>query len=92
MFLLQIVVKMLASSVNPADINTVQGTYPMKPTKLPAVPGNEGVGMVIKTCSVAGSTNSNPITEGDWVIPRTPGIGTWQAFVHGSIEDFIKVC
>ena len=31
--------------INPADINQVQGTYGIRPT-LPAVPGNEGVGVV----------------------------------------------
>lgn len=80
---------MLASPVNPADINTIQGTYPVKPGRLPAVPGNEGVGVVIKSASAAGLVN--PYEEGDWVIPRGPGFGTWQAFVHGANDDFIKV-
>ena len=31
--------------INPSDINTIEGKYPIKPP-LPAVPGNEGVGVV----------------------------------------------
>lgn len=38
-------VRYLASPVNPADINQVQGVYPIKPS-LPAVGGNEMVGEV----------------------------------------------
>lgn len=32
-------VKILACPINPADINTIQGKYPVKP-EFPAVPGN----------------------------------------------------
>ncbi|MEM9400073.1 MAG: 2-enoyl thioester reductase domain-containing protein [Verrucomicrobiota bacterium] len=41
----QVLVKMLMASINPADINTVQGVYGLQPD-LPAVPGNEGVGII----------------------------------------------
>ena len=39
-------VRVLASPVNPADINFVQGVYGVKP-ELPAVPGMEGCGEVL---------------------------------------------
>lgn len=32
--------------INPSDINTIQGKYPLKPP-LPAVPGHEGVAEVV---------------------------------------------
>lgn len=35
----EVLVKILAAPVNPADINTIQGRYPVKPV-FPAVPGN----------------------------------------------------
>lgn len=41
----EVIVKMCAAPINPADINTIQGVYPIKPD-LPAVAGNEGVGRV----------------------------------------------
>ncbi|CAL8113652.1 unnamed protein product [Orchesella dallaii] len=81
----QILVKMLAAPVNPADINTIQGTYAIKPKQLPAVPGNEGVGVVVRSDPASG------LKSGDWVIPATPGIGTWQAYVLGNNSDFIKI-
>ena len=39
-------VRVLASPINPADINFVQGVYGVKP-ELPAVPGMEGCGEVV---------------------------------------------
>lgn len=41
----QVLVKWLAAPVNPADINQIQGIYPVKPPR-PAVGGNEGVGQI----------------------------------------------
>ncbi|KAJ8712320.1 hypothetical protein PYW07_005162 [Mythimna separata] len=40
-----VLVRMLAAPINPADINTIQGKYPVKLT-LPSIAGNEGVGIV----------------------------------------------
>lgn len=44
--------KMHAATVNPSDLNTIEGVYPLKPTdpewKLPAVAGHEGVGEIIE--------------------------------------------
>lgn len=41
----EVLVKILAAPVNPADLNTIEGTYGVKPP-LPAVPGIEGCGVV----------------------------------------------
>ncbi len=41
----QVLVRMLAAPVNPADLNFIEGTYGVKP-ELPATPGVEGCGMV----------------------------------------------
>lgn len=38
----EVLVQFKASPINPADINTIQGVYAIKP-KLPAIPGNEGI-------------------------------------------------
>ena len=58
-----VTVSVLASPVNPADINTIQGVYPSKPSSFPAVPGNEGVGYV------AGKGR---------VISAVPALGWWR--------------
>lgn len=40
-----VLVRMLAAPLNPADLNTIEGTYGVKPP-LPATPGIEGCGVV----------------------------------------------
>ena len=74
----EIIVEMLGAPVNPADINTVQGVYPIKPP-LPAVPGNEGVGRVLSV----GSEVKN-LAVGDTVVPLEVGLGTWRT--HGAFD------
>ncbi|XP_071807232.1 enoyl-[acyl-carrier-protein] reductase, mitochondrial-like [Asterias amurensis] len=66
-------IKMLASPINPADINTIQGVYPIKPA-LPTVGGFEGVGEVIE---VGGQVTE--VKLGDRVIPATNNLGTWRS-------------
>ncbi|XP_033120609.1 enoyl-[acyl-carrier-protein] reductase, mitochondrial-like [Anneissia japonica] len=68
-------IKMLASPINPADINTIQGIYPVKPP-LPAVGGFEGVGEVVEIKSGA-----SDIKVGDMVIPAINSLGTWRSQV-----------
>ena len=46
----QVLVEMKASPINPADINRFEGTYPIR-SPLPAVAGNEGVGIIVETGS-----------------------------------------
>lgn len=41
----EVLVRILAAPINPADLNTIEGTYGVKLT-LPAVPGIEGCGVV----------------------------------------------
>ncbi|MCJ8328984.1 MAG: zinc-binding dehydrogenase [Lentisphaeria bacterium] len=63
----EIHVRTLASPINPADINVIEGTYPILPS-LPAVPGNEGVAEVIDP------GDQNEIQKGDIVIAaNVPG-------------------
>ncbi|GMR47677.1 hypothetical protein PMAYCL1PPCAC_17872 [Pristionchus mayeri] len=49
----KILVRWLASPINPLDINKIQGAYMLKPS-LPAIGGSEGIGRVVKVgCSVS---------------------------------------
>src|SRR3954451_914269 len=65
------VVRMSAAPINPADLNSIEGRYPIK-APLPAIPGMEGSGVVIETGS--GATN---IAVGTQVIlPHS--YGTWR--------------
>jgi len=64
-------VRMLYAPINPADLNVIEGKYPIRP-KLPAVPGVEGVGVVEEIGQAAGTT----IRAGSHVL-LPHGIGTW---------------
>lgn len=82
-------VKFLASPINPADVNMIQGAYPIKPTfqqlgdeKL-AVGGNEGVAEVI---AVGDSIDS--LKVGDQVVMAKTGYGTWRTHAAGPASDF----
>jgi trans-2-enoyl-CoA reductase len=68
----QVLVRILAAPINPADVNQVQGTYAVLPP-LPAVGGNEGVGVVE---SVGDRVSS--VSVGDVVIMGQAGLGTWR--------------
>ena len=46
----QVLVEMKASPINPADINRLEGKYPIR-SPLPAIAGNEGVGVIAQTGS-----------------------------------------
>ncbi|HSP45016.1 MAG TPA: 2-enoyl thioester reductase domain-containing protein [Chthoniobacterales bacterium] len=43
----EVVVKMSAAPINPADLNSIEGKYPIK-AGLPATPGMEGAGFVVE--------------------------------------------
>uniref|UniRef100_A0A1B6DLD6 Enoyl-[acyl-carrier-protein] reductase, mitochondrial n=1 Tax=Clastoptera arizonana TaxID=38151 RepID=A0A1B6DLD6_9HEMI len=81
----EVCIKMLLASVNPADINTIQGVYPIKPD-LPAVPGSEGIGEV-----VAVGPNVKHLNAGDKVIPNVEAAGTWRSHALYKEEHLLKV-
>ncbi len=71
----QVLVEMKASPINPADINRLEGKYPIR-SPLPAIAGNEGVGVVAQT----GSAVSN-VHVGQPVI-SLDRVGNWcEAYV-----------
>ncbi|KAK4760614.1 hypothetical protein SAY87_005507 [Trapa incisa] len=68
-------VKMLASPINPSDINRIEGVYPVRPD-VPAVGGYEGVGEIY----LVGSQVED-FSPGDLVIPSPLTSGMWQTYV-----------
>lgn len=56
----EVIVRMLASPINPADLNTIEGTYGVM-LELPGVPGVEGCGVIEKS-------QADGFKEGDRVI------------------------
>lgn len=81
----EVMVRMLAAPINPADINQIEGVYPIKPA-LPAVGGNEGVGEVVKVKD--GIETLEPL---DRVVPYSAGLGTWRSIFTCKADDLIKV-
>ena len=67
----EVVVKMAAAPINPADLNSIEGKYPIKPA-LPAVPGMEGAGVVIE----AGAAVKNLAVGTQVILPHS--FGTWR--------------
>ena len=70
----EVVVKMRAAPINPADLNQIEGKYPVRP-ELPATPGFEGAGVVVD----AGG-NASTIPAGTVVI-LPHNLGTWREAV-----------
>jgi len=81
----QVLVKMMAAPVHHADLNIIQGRYPLQP-QLPAVPGIEGVGEVLATGPDATGFNYR-----DWVVPRDPLLGTWRTHLICDAKQLRKV-
>jgi mitochondrial enoyl-[acyl-carrier protein] reductase / trans-2-enoyl-CoA reductase len=64
------VVKMKAAPINPADLNSIEGKYPIK-APLPATPGMEGAGVVVEVGTAvrglkAGAQVILPHSFGTW--------------------------
>ncbi|MDR3406122.1 MAG: 2-enoyl thioester reductase domain-containing protein [Chthoniobacter sp.] len=64
-------VRVLASPINPADLNVLEGKYPIRP-KLPGVPGVEGVGVVEEI-----GAEVKELRVGDHVL-LPHGLGSWR--------------
>ena len=78
------VVKMRAAPVNPADLNQIEGKYPVRP-ELPATPGFEGAGVVAEL-----GTGVKNLTSGALVI-LPHNIGTWRDAVAVRAEELVVV-
>ncbi|PYL66794.1 MAG: alcohol dehydrogenase [Verrucomicrobia bacterium] len=78
------VVKMRAAPINPADLNQIEGKYPLRP-ELPATPGFEGAGVVVDL-----SANVANVAVGDLVI-LPHNVGTWRNAVVVKAEDLVVV-
>ncbi len=77
--------KFLVASINPADINLIQGVYPVK-VQLPAVGGFEGVAEIVEVGSDVTS-----LQPGDRVVPDIECFGTWRTYGVFKPNAFIKV-
>lgn len=80
------------ASINPADINLIEGRYPAKAFQDQHTghffPGNEGLATVE---SVHWGQPSDAVSVGDWVMFSRPQCGTWRSRSIVSEQDIIKL-
>jgi trans-2-enoyl-CoA reductase len=79
-----VVVKMSAAPINPADLNGIEGKYPIK-APLPAVPGMEGAGSVIEV----GSAVRDLEIGTQVILPHN--FGTWREIVVIPADRLVAV-
>src|SRR5216117_3123598 len=80
----EVLVQMRAAPINPADLNQIEGKYPVRP-ELPATPGFEGAGIVAEV--ERGVTN---VAVGALVI-LPHNIGTWRDAVAVKADELVVV-
>jgi trans-2-enoyl-CoA reductase len=73
-----------AAPINPADLNAIEGKYPIRPD-LPATPGMEGAGVVVKI----GSAVKNLPIGTQVILPHN--LGTWREACVVSAEKLVAV-
>lgn len=79
-----VLVEVKAAPINPADINVIQGKYPLRPA-LPAVPGVEGAGLV----AAVGSDVVDLKIGTQVLLPHA--LGTWREACVVPAADLVVV-
>ena len=80
----EVVVKMRAAPINPADLNQIEGKYPVRP-ELPATPGFEGAGVVVELgAEVKGLTTGALV-----ILPHN--VGTWRDAIAVKADELVVV-
>jgi trans-2-enoyl-CoA reductase len=80
----EVIVKMRAAPINPADLNQIEGKYPVR-AELPATPGFEGAGVVADVgADVKGLTSGALV-----ILPHN--VGTWRDAVAVKGDELVVV-
>lgn len=83
----EVLLELKAASINPADINILQGKYGVLPESLPANIGNEGFFEVLET-----HASNTSLKAGDLVVPfGKQGWGTWRSHCVDKESQFYKI-
>ncbi len=80
----EVVVEMRAAPINPADLNAIEGKYPVRPA-LPATPGFEGSGFVTEI----GAGVQHLSVGAHVILPHD--VGTWREAVAVRAEKLVVV-
>src|SRR2546429_5483790 len=78
------VVKMRAAPINPADLNQIEGKYPIRP-ELPATPGFEGAGVIAELGAKVTDVPVGALV----ILPHN--VGTWRDAVAVKTEELVVV-
>src|SRR5438067_13886891 len=80
----EVIVKIRAAPVNPADLNQIEGKYPIR-AELQATTGFEGAGVIVDV-----GTKVNGLTSGSLVI-LPHNVGTWREAVAVNADELVVV-
>ena len=80
----EVVVKMRAAPINPADLNQIEGKYPVR-AQLPATPGFEGAGIVAEVDRDVTNINAGGLV----ILPHNAG--TWRGAVAVKADELVVV-
>src|SRR5882762_8186235 len=80
----EVIVKMRAAPINPADLNQIEGKYPVR-AELPATPGFEGAGIVAEV----GPNVTNVAVGALVILPHN--VGTWRDTVAVKAGELVVV-
>ena len=80
----EVIVKMRAAPINPADLNQIEGKYPVR-AQLPATPGFEGAGIVAEM-----APNVTNVAAGALVI-LPHNVGTWRDAIAVKADELVVV-
>src|SRR5438128_4968463 len=80
----EVIVKMRAAPINPADLNQIEGKYPVR-AQLPATPGFEGAGIVAEVHRDVTSVNAGALV----ILPHN--VGTWRDAVAVKADELVVV-
>jgi trans-2-enoyl-CoA reductase len=80
----EVIVKMCAAPINPADLNQIEGKYPVR-AQLPATPGFEGAGIVADVHRGVTDINAGALV----ILPHNAG--TWRDAVAVKADELVVV-
>src|SRR5467141_2724284 len=80
----EVIVKMRAAPINPADLNQIEGKYPVR-APLPATPGFEGAGIVAEV----NHDVTNVAVDALVILPHNAG--TWRDAVAVKADELVVV-
>ena len=80
----EVIVKMRAAPINPADLNQIEGKYPLR-AELPATPGFEGAGVVAEL----NHDVTNVAVDALVILPHN--VGTWRDAVTVKADELVVV-